>query len=247
MGSFSFRQGAIGHGEKLFKLEHSDYRVNVSDSFVLTSSEEGGSACSQTSIIHHWEQPEDLRKPFSQGWPFPPTSSDFDSGKAETLGIRQATLSGAAAARLPASTEVREGECLVAYRFVTRCANCAKQFGILWAMDSTRRVDPKTVARITCPLCGKRFYQDAKDLLPIESQQNLFVGRPVRSVEVDYDCPGCGRCGILISLLHTDLSWSELSKEHVQTAVCDNGLCPKRGLLQKLKPSRVVLGSLNPA
>ena len=142
VGSFSFRQGAIGHGEKLFKLEHSDYRVNVSDSFVLTSSEEGGSACSQTSIIHHWEQPEDLRKPFSQGWPFPPTSSDFDSGKAETLGIRQATLSGAAAARLPASTEVREGECLVAYRFVTRCANCAKQFGILWAMDSTRRVDP---------------------------------------------------------------------------------------------------------
>ena len=115
-------------------------------------------------------------------------------------------------------------------------------------MDSTRRVDPKTVARVTCPLCGKRFYQDAKELLPIESQiQNLFVGRPVRSVEVDYDCPGCGSRGILISLLHTDLSWGELSKEHVQTAVCDNGLCPKRGLVQKLKPSRVILGSLNPA
>jgi DNA-directed RNA polymerase subunit RPC12/RpoP len=137
----------------------------------------------------------------------------------------------------------------VAYQFVTRCANCAKEFGILWVMDSTRRADPKTVARITCPLCGKRFYQDAKDLLPIESQiQNLVVGRPVRSVEVDYDCPHCSNRGILVSLLHTDLSWDELSlsKEHVQTAVCDNDLCPQRGLLQTLKPSRVLLGSLNP-
>jgi len=163
------------------------------------------------------------------------------------LGIRQATVSGAAAVRLLASTEVREGERLVDYQFVTRCANCAMQFGILWVMDPTRQVGLKTVARITCPLCGTRFYQDAKDLLQIGSQiQNLVVGRPVRSVEVDYDCPCCGNRGILISLLHTDLSWGELSKEHVQTAVCDNGLCPQRGLLQKLKPSRVVLGSLNP-
>jgi hypothetical protein len=51
---------------------------------------------------------------------------------------------------------------------------------------------------------------------------------------------------ILVSLLHTDLSWDELSKENVETAACDNGLCPQRGLLQKLKPSRVALGSLNP-
>ena len=135
----------------------------------------------------------------------------------------------------------------MAHQFVTRCANCAEQFGILWVMDSTRRVDPKTVARITCPLCGKRFYQDAKDLLEIESQvQNLAFGRPVRSVEVDYDCPYCSNRGILVSLLHTDLSWGELSKEQVQTAVCDNGLCSQRGVLQQLKPSRVVLGSLNP-
>ncbi len=78
----------------------------------------------------------------------------------------------------------------MAYQFVTSCANCAEQFGILWVMNSTRRADPKTVARITCPLCGKRFYLDAKDLLEIESQvQNLAFGRPVRSVEVDYDCP----------------------------------------------------------
>jgi DNA-directed RNA polymerase subunit RPC12/RpoP len=135
----------------------------------------------------------------------------------------------------------------VAYRFLTTCANCTKQFGILWVMDSTRRIGPKTVARITCPICGKRFYQDAKDLLPIETEiQNFVVGRPVRSVEVDYDCPYCGNRGILVSLLHTDLSWEELSNEHVRTVACDNGLCSQRGLLQKLKPSRVGLGSLNP-
>jgi len=135
----------------------------------------------------------------------------------------------------------------VAYQFVTRCANCAKQFGILWVMDSIRRFGPKTVARITCPLCENRFYQDARDLLEVGSQiQDLVFGRPVRSVEVDYDCPCCSNRGILVSLLHTDLSWDELSQEHVQTVVCDNGFCPQRGSLQKLKPSRVLLGSLNP-
>jgi DNA-directed RNA polymerase subunit RPC12/RpoP len=133
------------------------------------------------------------------------------------------------------------------YQFVTNCAICAKQFGIIWVMDLTR-FGLQTVARITCPLCGKRFRQDAKDLLPVGSQiQNLVVGRPVRSVEVDYDCPNCRKRGILVSLLHTDLSWDELSKENVEAAACDNGLCPQRGLLQKLKPSRVLLGSLNPA
>jgi len=145
------------------------------------------------------------------------------------------------------STEVREGDRLVAYQFVARCANCAKQFGLIWVMDPTRSVGHRTVARITCPLCKKRFDQDAKDLLEIGSKiQDLVVGRPVRSVEIDYDCPYCRNHGILVSLLHTDLSWGELSKEHVQTAVCDNGLCLQRGVLQKLKPSRVLLGSLNP-
>jgi hypothetical protein len=76
--------------------------------------------------------------------------------------------------------------------------------------------------------------------------QSLVFGRPVRSVEVDYDCPHCSNRGILVSLLHTDLPWGELSKEHVQTAACDNSLCPQKGSLQKLKPSRVALGSLNP-
>ena len=143
--------------------------------------------------------------------------------------------------------EVREGDHLVAYQFVARCGNCAKQFGVIWVMDPTRSVGRKTVARITCPLCKKRFDQDAKDLLEIGSKiQDLVVGRPVRSVEVDYDCPYCSHRGILVSLLHTDLSWDELSMEHVQTAVCDNGLCLQRGVLQKLKPSRVLLGSLNP-
>ncbi len=136
----------------------------------------------------------------------------------------------------------------MAYQFVTKCANCAEQFGILWVMDSTQRADPKTVARITCPLCRKRFDQDAKDLRQIESQiEYLVVGRPVRSVQVDYDCPYCSNRGILVSLLYTDLSWDELSwsEECVHTAVCDNGLCSQRGLLQTLKPSRVVLGALN--
>ena len=76
--------------------------------------------------------------------------------------------------------------------------------------------------------------------------EKLVVGRPVRSVEVDYDCPCCSTRGILVSLLHTDLSWDELSNEQVQTAVSNNDLCPQTGLLQELKPSRVVLGSLNP-
>jgi DNA-directed RNA polymerase subunit RPC12/RpoP len=59
----------------------------------------------------------------------------------------------------------------VAYRFVTTCAQCAKEFGILWVMDSTQRGGPKTVAKITCPLCGKRFDLDAKDVLEIASQK----------------------------------------------------------------------------
>lgn len=135
----------------------------------------------------------------------------------------------------------------MAYQFVTNCVICAKQFGVLWVMDSTR-IRPESVARITCPLCGKGFQQHAKDLLPIGSKtHNLALGRPVRSVEIDYDCPWCGYRSILVSLLHTDLSWDELSKEHVETAVCENRLCSHKGLLQELKPSRVLLGSLNPA
>jgi DNA-directed RNA polymerase subunit RPC12/RpoP len=135
----------------------------------------------------------------------------------------------------------------MAYQFVTTCANCGEQFGVLWVMDSIRD-GPKSFARITCPLCRKRFDQDAKDLLPVESHtQNLKFGRPVRRVEIDYDCPHCGNPRILVSLLNTELSWDELSREHVQTGACNNGLCPHGGLRQKLKPSRVVLGALNPA
>jgi hypothetical protein len=136
----------------------------------------------------------------------------------------------------------------MAYQFVTKCVNCAKEFGILWVMDPIQ-VGTK-VARLTCPLCAKRFNQNAKELLPIGHQRrNLVVGRPVRSVQIGYDCPCCGNRGVVISLLHTDLCWDELSKEKedVQTAACYNGLCPQRGILQRLKPTRVVLGSLNPA
>jgi DNA-directed RNA polymerase subunit RPC12/RpoP len=134
----------------------------------------------------------------------------------------------------------------MAYQFVTNCANCGKQFGVLWVMASIR-VGPKSVARITCPLCGKRFDQDAKDLLPVGSHtQNFVFGRPVRSAEIEYDCPCCGNPRILVLFLHTELTWDELSREHVQTGACNNGLCPHGGLRQKLKPTRVGLGALNP-
>jgi len=133
------------------------------------------------------------------------------------------------------------------YQFVTSCAICAKRFGVLWVMDPIQ-VGTKNFATITCPLCGSRFSQDAKELVSVGSEiHNLVVGRPVRSVEIDYDCLRCGSRSILVSLLHTDLSWDELSIENVHSGVCDNRFCPQKGLLQKLKPSRVVLGSLNPA
>src|SRR5260370_6297128 len=106
------------------------------------------------------------------------------------LVIRQATVFWGCCRSISSVNGSPGRECLVAYRFVTACANCAKQFGVLWVMDSTRRAGPKTVAKITCPLCGKRFDQDAKGLLHIGSQlQNLGFGRPVRSGEVDFDCP----------------------------------------------------------
>lgn len=133
------------------------------------------------------------------------------------------------------------------YQFVTSCAICAKRFGVLWVMKPIH-VGTKNIATITCPLCGSRFSQDAKELVPVGSEiHNLVVGRPVRSVEIDYDCPRCGSRSILVSLLHTDLSWDEVCKEHGEMGVCVNSFCLKRGLLQKLKPSRVVVGSLNPA
>jgi transcription elongation factor Elf1 len=132
----------------------------------------------------------------------------------------------------------------VPYQFVTSCAICAKRFGVLWVMDPTQG-RTKNIATITCPFCGKRFSQDAKGLLPIGSQiHNLVVGRPVRSVEIEYDCPCCDNRSISVS---QDLSWDELSKENVQVGSCDNSHCPQKGLPQKLKPGRVVLDSLNPA
>lgn len=140
-----------------------------------------------------------------------------------------------------------QGGASVAYQFATNCAICARPFVLLWVMEPIQ-LGSKTVATITCPFCGARFSQDAKILRPIGSEiHNLVVGRPVRSVEIDYDCPSCGNRSISVSLLHTDLTWDELSKESFHTGVCDNRFCPQRGIVQKLKPSRAVLGSLNPA
>ena len=68
----------------------------------------------------------------------------------------------------------------MAYQFVTTCASCAKQFGVVWTMDSTR-TGPESIARITCPLCRKSFHQHAGDLLPIGSQiQNFWMSRAER-------------------------------------------------------------------
>jgi hypothetical protein len=103
--------------------------------YVLTSSEDERTACSQTSITGSGRK---IEESLSQGWPFPPTSADFDPGKAESPEHQLRYYFRAAAVRLLVSTEVREGQRLVAYQFVTRCANCAKQFGILWVMDSAR-------------------------------------------------------------------------------------------------------------
>lgn len=147
------------------------------------------------------------------------------------------------------STGVPEGERFMAYQFVARCVDCAKEFGILWVID-WNRVGPQTVVTITCPHCGTKFNEHAQDLLAVGPQiQKLAIGRPVRSVEVSFDCSYCHKPGIFVSLLHTDVSWDELSKEeeYVQIAACDNGVCQQRGVLQRLKPARVVLGSLNPA
>ena len=108
------------------------------------------------------------------------------------------------------------------------------------------RVDPETVAKITCPACGERFNQKFSDLIPLKVRGlHLLSGRPVRTVELIYDCPSCGMGGISMTIVHTDLSWEELAKETIQTAVCNNAICPQRGLQQKVKPGRTRLGTLN--
>ena len=131
------------------------------------------------------------------------------------------------------------------YKFITSCGECGKEFTVIWAKDPNL-VGPESVANIACPLCGKRFNQLARDLLPYKARgDDLLTGHPVRTVEVAYDCPHCGNNGIFVSLVHTDMSWEDLSREGYQAAVCDNVKCPRRGLIQKLKPTRVQLGALN--
>ena len=99
------------------------------------------------------------------------------------------------------------------HEFVITCAKCGKDFTILWVKDQIR-VGPKSVARISCPACGKRFYKMVSDLIPFKAQrQALLIGRPVRTVELIYDCPTCGMREIYMILVHTDLSWVDLVKE----------------------------------
>ena len=132
------------------------------------------------------------------------------------------------------------------YKFLTSCPKCFKEFVVFWVADPIRVV-LDSVASIGCPLCGETFWQRKGDLCPLNARGNhLLSGRPVRSVELIYDCPCCGKHGIFTSLVHTDLSWEGLSKEKesVRAGICNNALCPKMGLQQQLTPARI-LGALN--
>ena len=132
------------------------------------------------------------------------------------------------------------------YEFVTACVKCGKDFTILWVIDQIR-VGPKSVARISCPACGERFFQRVGDLIPFKGQRlGLPTGRPVRTVELSYDCPSCGMSGISITQVHTDLSWEDLAMESIHPAICNNAICPQRGVQQKVKPMRTRLGAVNP-
>jgi DNA-directed RNA polymerase subunit RPC12/RpoP len=132
----------------------------------------------------------------------------------------------------------------VDYDFITTCAKCGKDFMIFWVMDQIR-VGPESVAKITCPACGERFYQKVSELIPFKARGlNLLTGRPVRTVELIYDCPSCGMRGISTALVHTDLSWEDLAHETIQTTGCNNTICKQKGL-QQTKPGRTGFGTLN--
>jgi len=110
------------------------------------------------------------------------------------------------------------------------------------------RVGPESIAEITCPICGKRFHLAPGNLLPVPNPpNNLAAGRPVRTAELVYDCPSCGMRGLTVTLVHTDLSWEELSLETTELCVCSNLPCPKKGLQQNLHPTRTGFGALNPS
>lgn len=133
------------------------------------------------------------------------------------------------------------------FEFVTQCASCGKNFRILWVMDALR-VGPESVAKITCPACKVRFYQKLSDLVPYKSQEEGFLtGRPVRTMELIYDCPSCGMRGISVTLVHTNLSWEDIAKETIQTAVCTNANCERRGSEQEILFGETRLGTLNSA
>jgi DNA-directed RNA polymerase subunit RPC12/RpoP len=135
----------------------------------------------------------------------------------------------------------------VDYEFVTSCATCSKEFTILWVLDQ-RRVGPESVAKITCPACGVRFHRKISEFIPLKARElDLLTGRPVRTVELIYDCPSCGLRGIFMSLVHTDFSWEDLAQETNQTAVCHNTSCARKGLPQKITLGRTRLGALNPS
>ena len=133
------------------------------------------------------------------------------------------------------------------YEFVIACMKCGKESMIFCVLDRIR-VGPKSVARLSCPACGERFFQRVSDLTPFKGRRiGLLMGRPVRTVEIVYDCTTCGMRGIYMNLVHTDLAWDDLAKETIHPVICKNTICPQKGLQQRLKPVRTRLGALNPS
>ena len=144
-------------------------------------------------------------------------------------------------------TELRNEGGFVDLEFVANCATCGRNFTILWAMDRLR-VGPGSVAKITCPACKVRFYQKFSDLVPFKARGIGFLtGRHVRTMELIYDCPSCGMRGISLTLVHTDMSLEDLAKERIETAICNNANCVRRGSEQKFTLGVTRLGLLDSA
>ena len=108
-------------------------------------------------------------------------------------------------------------------------------------------VGPENVAKIDCPACGETFYQKFSDHTPFKvRERDILTGCPVRTVELIHDCPFCGKRGISMAIIQTNLSWKGMVKESTQAAICNNVLCSRRRLLQEIMLGRTRLGAPNP-
>ncbi len=62
----------------------------------------------------------------------------------------------------------------------------------------------------------------------------------MRHVKLVFDCAYCGKSGIAIQELDTELPDSELVKRVARDAVCTNSNCPVKGTKQEAMEPRVV-------